>query len=38
MNSVNVDEEVPEGGERCVVKVGWFWIDSASFRCVYLRM
>ncbi|KAF9267147.1 MFS general substrate transporter [Marasmius fiardii PR-910] len=33
IDSVNVDEAVPDGGpgERCVVKIGWFWIDSASF-------
>ncbi|KAJ8091770.1 Autophagy protein 22 [Marasmius tenuissimus] len=31
VNSVNTDQEVPEGGDRCVVKIGWFWIDSASF-------
>ncbi|KAL0578653.1 hypothetical protein V5O48_003353 [Marasmius crinis-equi] len=24
------NEEMPDG-ERCVVKIGWFWIDSASF-------
>ncbi|KAG7085607.1 hypothetical protein E1B28_003157 [Marasmius oreades] len=33
VDSVNVDEAVPDGGPgaRCVVKIGWFWIDSASF-------
>lgn len=20
--------------QRCVVKIGWVWIDSASFRCI----
>jgi UMF1 family MFS transporter len=23
-------------GARCVVKLGWAWIDTASFRCVLL--
>ena len=24
-----------EDEARCVVKLGWAWIDTASFRCVY---
>lgn len=29
--STNAKPSITEG--RCVVKVGWLWIDSASFRC-----
>lgn len=30
-NSTSINEDV-----RCVVKIGWAWIDSASFRCVHI--
>jgi MFS-type transporter involved in bile tolerance (Atg22 family) len=29
---------VEEDGARCVVKLGWAWIDTASFRCVGTRL
>ena len=29
---------VEEDEARCVVKLGWAWIDTASFRCVWLRL
>ena len=25
----------PVEEQRCVVKLGWLWIDSASFRCAF---
>lgn len=31
--STNANPSIAEG--RCVVKVGWLWIDSASFRYVF---
>lgn len=30
----NSQAELPGEEQRCVVKLGWLWIDSASFRCV----
>lgn len=29
---------IEEDGARCVVKLGWAWIDTASFRCVGIRL
>ncbi|EEB90222.1 hypothetical protein MPER_11598, partial [Moniliophthora perniciosa FA553] len=26
-----VDKQAAESSERCVVKIGWLWIDTASF-------
>ena len=31
-----LNERDPVEENRCVVKIGWVWVDSASFRCVVL--
>lgn len=33
----NTFADAPAEEQRCVVKLGWLWIDSASFRCVRRR-